>query len=104
MFARLIRAREDAQVCVAGMEQGLRAQEEVEALRAAWYGVPVELVDSRKQEVRVVTVAGGGIPVAAVDLAAAGGAPRLDILAVAAGRLLSGRSRAAFRLLALPPG
>jgi hypothetical protein len=49
------------------------------ALRVAWCGVPVEWV------VVDMVAAGAGIPVAVIDLAAAGGALRLDIPAVFAG-------------------
>ena len=77
-------------------EQELRAQAvpaEAVELRAAWYAVPVEVVDSWELEVpgaaAVVAAAGAmvalGIPVAAVDLATAGAALKLDSPAAAAG-------------------
>jgi hypothetical protein len=56
------------------VEVGQDAQGAEVALQVAWYGAPVEWV-----------VVGVGIPVAVVDLAAAGEALRLDIPAVFAG-------------------
>ena len=82
-----VRAREDAQeyvvergqVVPALVEVGQDAQGVEVALLVAWCGAPAEWV------VVDMVVVGVGIPVEVVDLAAAGGALRLDILAVFAG-------------------
>jgi hypothetical protein len=65
---------ERGQVVPALVEVGQDAQGAEVALRVAWCGAPAEWV-----------VVGAGIPVAVIDLAAAGGALRLDIPAVFAG-------------------